>query len=272
MSMRGGSFGGYSGGRGSFGGYRKGPARERSSFKHLGHLKRLFPYLIQYRWVLAFSLLGLLATRALMAVQPLLMKTAIDSLAYAEFEPNYIYPALGILAIVILQSGIYIATRWALRRISIAHHLRPAHAVVQPRSVPGTDVLQPLRDRGPHVPGGQRRSHGAHGRVVRVGDDRADVDDVADGAWASCSTLAPALSGWALIPLPFVGIVGWVMARGMYPYYRERQEAMAEVTSFAQENLNGIRTIQAMAQEGHEISRFRRSSTVYAQKCYRATR
>ncbi|MYJ76009.1 MAG: ABC transporter ATP-binding protein, partial [Gammaproteobacteria bacterium] len=84
--------------------------------------------------------------------------------------------------------------------------------------------------------------------------------------------LAPALSGWALIPLPFVGIVGWVMARGMYPYYRERQEAMAEVTSFAQENLNGIRTIQAMAQEDHEIARFNRSSTVYAQKCYRATR
>ena len=84
--------------------------------------------------------------------------------------------------------------------------------------------------------------------------------------------MAPSLTGWALIPLPFVGIVGWVMARGMYPYYRERQEAMAAVTSFAQENLNGIRTIQAMAQEDHEIDRFNRSSTVYAQKCYRATR
>ena len=62
------------------------------------------------------------------------------------------------------------------------------------------------------------------------------------------------------------------MARGMYPYFRERQEAMANVTSFTQENLNGIRTIQAMAQEDNEIARFKRTSTVYAQKFYRATR
>ncbi|MYJ74024.1 MAG: hypothetical protein F4089_02515, partial [Gammaproteobacteria bacterium] len=121
VSMRGGSFGGgYSSGRGSFSSYRKGPTRERSSFKHLGHLKRLFPYLKQYRWVLGSSLLGLLATRGLMMCIPLLMMVTIDSLADPEIEPNYVYPALGILGIVILQSGIYVATRWALRRISIA--------------------------------------------------------------------------------------------------------------------------------------------------------
>ena len=69
-----------------------------------------------------------------------------------------------------------------------------------------------------------------------------------------------------------MAITGFFMARGMYPYFRERQEAMANVTSFTQENLNGIRTIQAMAQEDNEIVRFKRTSTVYAQKFYRATR
>ena len=271
MSMRGGSFGGYSSGRGSFGSYGKGLARERSSFKHLGHLKRLFPYLKQYRWVLAFALLGLLVTRALMMAQPLLMKTAIDSLAYAEIDPNYVWPALGILAIVILHSGIYIATRWALRRISIdiTYDLRKR-------------LFDHIQFQGPTF----FNRFGTGDLMSRAVNDVRMVRMAASFGWvmivqtlmtflmgvAFMVYLAPGLAGWALIPLPFVGLVGWVMARGMYPYYRERQEAMAEVTSFAQENLNGIRTIQAMAQEDHEISRFRRSSTVYAQKCYRATR
>ena len=78
--------------------------------------------------------------------------------------------------------------------------------------------------------------------------------------------MSPALTAWAVISLPFVAITGFFMARGMYPYFRERQEAMANVTSFTQENLNGIRTIQAMAQEDNEVARFKRTSTVYAQK------
>ena len=272
MSMRGGSFGGgYSSGRGSFSSYRKGPTRERSSFKHLGHLKRLFPYLKQYRWVLGSSLLGLLATRGLMMCIPLLMMVTIDSLADPEIEPNYVYPALGILGIVILQSGIYIATRWALRRISIAitYDLRKR-------------LFDHVQFQGPTF----FNRFGTGDLMSRAVNDVRMVRMAASFGWVMIMqtlmmlfmgvgfmiSLAPALSGWALIPLPFVGIVGWVMARGMYPYYRERQEAMAEVTSFAQENLNGIRTIQAMAQEDHEIARFNRSSTVYAQKCYRATR
>ena len=271
MSMRGGSFGGYSSGRGSFGSYRKAPPRERSSFKHLGHLKRLFPYLKRFAWILVFSLIGLLLVRALMMYVPQFMRTAINSLAYEHIEPNYVRPALGILVIVILQSGIYIATRWALRRISIAitYDLRKR-------------FFDHVQFQGPTF----FNRFGTGDLMSRAVNDVRMVRMAASFGWVMIAQtlmtffmglgymlwMAPALTGWALIPLPFVGIVGWVMARAMYPYYRERQEAMAAVTSFAQENLNGIRTIQAMAQEDHEIARFNRSSTVYAQKCYRATR
>ena len=271
MSMRGGSFGGYSSGRGSFGSYRKGPARERSSFKHLGHLKRLLPYLKQFAWILVYSLIGLIVVRAMMMYVPQFMREAIDSLADPNVEPNYVEPALGILVIVILQSGIYIATRWALRRISIAitYDLRKR-------------FFDHVQFQGPTF----FNRFGTGDLMSRAVNDVRMVRMAASFGWVMIAQtlmtffmglgymlwMAPSLTGWALIPLPFVGIVGWVMARGMYPYYRERQEAMAEVTSFAQENLNGIRTIQAMAQEDHEIARFNRSSTVYAQKCYRATR
>ena len=271
MSMRGGGFGGYSGGRGSVGGFAKGVARERSSFKHLGHLKRLFPYLNQFAWILAFSLVGLIVVRAMMMYVPQFMRTAIDSLADPAIEPNYVIPALGILIIVITQAGIYIATRWALRRVSIAitYDLRKR-------------FFDHVQFQGPTF----FNRFGTGDLMSRAVNDLRMVRMAASFGWVMIAQtfmtffmglgymlwMAPSLTGWALIPLPFVGIVGWVMARGMYPYYRERQEAMAAVTSFAQENLNGIRTIQAMAQEDHEIDRFNRSSTVYAQKCYRATR
>ena len=84
--------------------------------------------------------------------------------------------------------------------------------------------------------------------------------------------MSPELTAWVVLPLPAVALTAFFMARGMFPYFRDRQEAMADVTSFTQENLNGIRTIQAMAQEEHEIARFRRVGTRYAQKVYRATR
>jgi len=58
----------------------------------------------------------------------------------------------------------------------------------------------------------------------------------------------------------------------MFPYYRDQQEAMAEVTAFTQENLNGIRTIQAMSQEEQEISRFHKVSTHFAHMVFRAVR
>ena len=267
MAMRGGGYGGY----GSYGGRRGGVVRERSSMKHLGHLKRLFPYLKRYAWVLAFSLVGLLVVRAFMMLVPQFMRTAVDSLAYDEIEPNYVLPALGILAVVILQSGIYIAARRVLRRISVAitYHLRKR-------------LFNHIQFQGPTF----FNRFGTGDLMSRAVNDVRMVRMAASFGWvmvvqtimtfvmclAFMLYMAPGLTGWALIPLPFVGMVGWFMARGMYPYYRERQEAMAAVTSFAQENLNGIRTIQAMAQEDHEIERFNRSSTVYAQKCYRATR
>ena len=85
-------------------------------------------------------------------------------------------------------------------------------------------------------------------------------------------SLSPELTKWVILPLPVVAIVGFTMARAMFPYYRDQQEAMAAVTEFTQENLSGIRTIQAMAQEEQEIERFSKVSTHYAQMVYRATR
>ena len=51
-------------------GFRTGVVRERSSVKHLAHLKRLFPYVRRYAWALTLAIVGLLLARLAMNVVP----------------------------------------------------------------------------------------------------------------------------------------------------------------------------------------------------------
>ena len=251
--------------------FRTGVVRERSSVKHLAHLRRLYPYVRRYGTVLALAIAGLLLTRLAFNIIPQLMRIAIDSLADASIPPNYALPALGILAIVVVQSGVYIVTRRALRRVSIAvtYDLRKR-------------LFNHVQYQGPtffnRFDTGDLMSRAVNDvRMVRMAVSFGWVQ-IATVVFSLVTSLtfmivmSPSLTLWVVLPLPFVALTGFVMARGMYPYFRERQESLATVTSFTQENLNGIRTIQAMAQEDHEIERFRRASTVYAQKFYRAVR
>ena len=248
-----------------------GPRRERASARDLGHLKRLFPYARRYAWALGGSLAGLLVTRLLDAVVPQFLKIAIDSLADDAIEPNLAVPALAILGIVAARFLVYVLSRRVLRRISISicYDLRKR-------------FFNAVQYQGP----GFFNRFGTGDLMSRAVNDIGMVRMVVSFGWVTVMlfgfTLAaglyfmidmsPELTAWVVLPLPVVALTAFFMARGMFPYFRDRQEAMADVTSFTQENLNGIRTIQAMAQEEHEIARFRRVGTRYAQKVYRATR
>ncbi len=248
-----------------------GPRRERSSFKQLGHLTRLFDYLRQYGWVLGAAIFGLLLTRIFDAVVPLLMKTAIDSLADATIEPNYLMPALAIVGVVVARFLIYVVARRAMRRISIsvAYDLRKR-------------IFNHVQHQGP----GFFSRFDTGDLMSRAINDIGMVRMVVSFGWVdiilfffTISTglyfmfsLSPELALWVSLPFPVVAIAGFIMARAMFPYYRDRQEAMAAVTSFVQENLNGIRTIKAMSQEQQEIARFHEVSSHFAKMVYRASR
>lgn len=247
------------------------PRRERSSYKHLGHLKHLGIYVRRYGWVVGIAIIAILITRVLDALVPLLMKTAIDSLADELIEPNVAMPALGIIVIVLARFGIFIFARRVMRRVSIAvsYDLRKR-------------IFSHIQYQGPNFFNrfsiGDLMSRAINDiNMVRMVVSFASVNiitfvfTVATGLYWMV-VLSPELAFWVVLPLPLVAVTGFVMARRMFPYYRDQQEAMAEVTAFTQENLNGIRTIQAMAQEDQEIARFNEVSTHYARMVYRATR
>ena len=199
------------------------------------------------------------------------MRIAIDSLAYPEIEPNLFLPVVGLFAIVLFQFVIYFPARRVMRRISISitYDLRKR-------------VFHNIQYQG----SGFFNKYSTGDLMSRAHNDVNQVRMAASWGWLQLITIAfqfvtslsimfymsLELTLWVLIPTPLVGVCGWFMARGMYPYFRERQEAQAAVSTFAQENLNGIRTIQAMAQEDHEIARFRQVATTYIKKFYRAVR
>jgi len=72
-----------------------------------------------------------------------------------------------------------------------------------------------------------------------------------------------------LPPLPFVFFYAKWASRQMGVASRQVQDQLSDLGAHVQENLSGIRTIQAMVQEEHEIRRFARANQQYADAFYR---
>jgi ATP-binding cassette, subfamily B, multidrug efflux pump len=243
--------------------------RARPSFENLGHLKRLYPYFVRYRVYLIAAVVGILIARFVEALVPLLMKTAIDSLVTGP--PNLLYPALGIAAVVFVRFFIYIFARRLLRRIAIAT---------------AYDLRRRLFNRVLHQGAAFYAGFTTGDIMSRSSGDIGMVRGVVSFAFMTLLTfiftlstglvfmfaLSPQLALACLIPTPLIAIVGAYMSRRLFPLVRDQREAMADVTSFVQENFNGIRTVQAMAQEKREINRFTDISSRYASLNYRTTR
>ena len=245
--------------------------RERSTFRHLGHLKRLIPYLVRHRYVLGSVLVGMLLGRVLEAAVPLLLKVAFDSLADPAVEANLLMPTFAILGLVLGRFFVHVWSRAVMQRVSIAvcydlrkrlfDHTQRQGPMFFNRYSTGDLMSRAIMDVRMVR---QVVSWGAVNIIVFV-------FTILVGLYYMIS-LSPALTVWVVIPLPLVAVLGFVMSRWMFPYYRDQQEAMAAVNTFAQENFNGIRAVQAMAREDQEIGRFGEVSTHYAHMVYRASR
>ena len=81
--------------------------------------------------------------------------------------------------------------------------------------------------------------------------------------------LSPTLTLLLLPPMPFVFMYARWSARQMGIASTDVQNRMSDLGAQVQENLSGIRTIQAMVQEDNEISRFADTNQQYANAFYR---
>jgi ATP-binding cassette subfamily B protein len=75
--------------------------------------------------------------------------------------------------------------------------------------------------------------------------------------------LSPKLALLALIPVPIIPFIVWKLEGAIHARYKKSQNHFSDLSSMAQENLNGIRIVKAFARESVQHSRFRKLGEDY---------
>ncbi len=76
----------------------------------------------------------------------------------------------------------------------------------------------------------------------------------------------PWLSLWSMLAMPVITVVVRFFGRHIFRWSRETQEQLSVMSAYVQENLSGIRVVQAYAQEQNQIQGFDAISTDYRRK------
>ena len=77
-------------------------------------------------------------------------------------------------------------------------------------------------------------------------------------------TINPVLAALTLVPVPFVFYVSTFFSKKIAPMFRRNQEVLGEVNAEMQDNLSGIKEIQAFAKEDTERDKMREECRRYA--------
>jgi ATP-binding cassette subfamily B protein len=230
-------------------------------------LLRLLPYLKAHVWAFTFGMIGLLVARIFEAMIPLYVKQGIDAITAGQEALGdssltmdtaisaLSYPALAIVACVIAQIIVTIISRILIRRIGM-------YAAFDLRN----RVYDHLQKQGPNF----FSQYSIGDLMARAINDISLVRQVIAGTTRMTSvliftaavglffmfSLSVELALAVVLPLPFIAMVAYYYSKQIYAQSYQVQEGFSTLSTFVQENLNGIRTVQAMAQEDDEIQRF----------------
>jgi ATP-binding cassette subfamily B protein len=229
-------------------------------------LFRLSPFLAKYRGLLAIGILAFLVARILEALAPLFLKKGIDTIAAGSGD--VMWPVVGIVGAVLVRFAVVSFARVTVRRVGlyIAFDLRERlYAQLQSQGARffskftiGDMMTRAIADIS------------LVQRLISMGSILLVVLVFATLVGFSFMLyLSPALTALILPPLPFVFFYAWYASREMGVSSRDVQDRMSDLGTHVQENLSGIRTIQAMVQEENEIKRFDNTNRRYSDAFYR---
>lgn len=229
-------------------------------------LLRLKAFVARYRLRLILGIVAFGIARVLEASVPMLLGMSIDRIAAGNADLMWLI--LGIFAAVAGRFAVVSFARFAVRSagLYIAFDLRQAlYAALQTqgsrfftrytigdmmtRAVADISLIQRLISMGTIL------------LVILV---YASVV-----GFGFMLYLSPALTVLLLPPLPFVFFYAKWSSRQMGIASRTVQDRLSDLGAHVQENLSGIRTIQAMVQEDNEIRRFAGTNQAYADAFYR---
>jgi ATP-binding cassette subfamily B protein len=229
-------------------------------------LLRLKPFVRRYgvRLLLGIGAFGV--SRVLEALVPMMLATGIDRIAAGNTNLRWI--VLGVFGAVAVRYAVVTFARYSVRSagLFVAFDLRQAlYSALQhqgsrffsrytigdmmTRAVADISLIQRLI---------------AMGTVLLVILVYAPLV-----GFGFMLYLSPSLTLLLLPPLPFVFFYAKRASRQMGVASRQVQDQLSDLGTHVQENLSGIRTIQAMVQEDNEIRRFAAANQQYADAFYR---
>ena len=211
-------------------------------------------------------MIALLATDLLGMLIPWLIKGGVDAIvlkhegAWALLK----YPLL-ILVVSLLQGAVRYCWRinifgfsrqveWDLRNIVFSHLLKLPLSYFH-RTKTG-DLMSRLTNDMQAV-----RELLGRGSLAAI-----DSVVVICGSMAFMIAIDPVLTFWSLLFLPFVSLSVRYFGQRIFRLSREAQQHLSVLSTNVQENLAGMRVVQAYAQEENQIGGFNRISSEYMRK------
>jgi ATP-binding cassette subfamily B protein len=229
-------------------------------------LARVRPYLQRHWRRLIVGLAALVVTDTLGLAIPWLTKDALDAFLGGPRGDGslWMYPAL-IVAVALLQALFRYAWRtsvfgfsrhveWDVRNAVFAHLQRLPLTYFQHTKT--GDLMSRLTND--MVSFREMLGVGAMATV--------DATFVIATSLMLMVVIDPWLTVWSLLPLPAITALVLLFGNRIFDRYREVQRHLSTLSTFVQENLAGMRVVQAYAQEENQKARFGRLSQEYLAK------
>ncbi len=231
----------------------------------LKSLFRLRVFVSPYRWRLLLGIFAFLLARLFEASVPIFMMQGIDKIGAGDFD--VLYPVLGIIGGVLGRFTVVSFARITVRRVSLNMAF---------------DLRQTFYDRLQHQGSRFFNRYSIGDMMTRAVADISLLQRLISlgtillvilvfatlVGFAFMLSLSPALTLLILPPLPLVFIYAWYASKQMGITSALVQNRLSDIGTHVQENLSGIRTIQAMVQEENEIARFSITNQQYADAFY----
>lgn len=225
----------------------------------------LFKYIARYKFGYLLGFVGLLGTDVFMLLRPRVIGDAIDSLRESLPEhPLHWY--IGIFMLIVVIENLFrilwrLTLMGASRRIErdflndFFAHLLKLDPAFYDRTPTGDLMARATNDI-------------ASIRMLLGPGMMALFDAIVVSALTLffMILLSPSLTFYAMMPIPFLGLLLAFILRKVHYYYDKVQAQFATISATAQESISGIRVIKAHNREDIEIKSFDKVTTDYLRK------
>jgi ATP-binding cassette subfamily B protein len=228
-------------------------------------LWRLRRFILPYRARLGGGIVAFGVARFFEAMVPFFTAVAINRMAEGNFEVSWL--VAGIVGSVLARYIVVTYARYSVRKVglNVSFDLRQ-------------QLYSSLQDQGAeffsrHTIGDMMTRAVADisliYRLIAMGTILLVILVYASlFGFAFMLYFSPFLTLLLLPPMPFVFWYATHSSRNMGIASKQVQDRLSDLGAHVQENLSGIRTIQAMVQEDNEIARFSKTNQAYADAFY----